>query len=102
MDVESMYFRSSLLRILKDISEAAIVTFDLEMSGITTKPKFSAGDRSHNVGKPTLQQQYDEMKSAAETYQVLQLGITCVSEDLDKGKSFSPDSRAPFEVNSLR
>ncbi|KUJ19557.1 CAF1-domain-containing protein [Mollisia scopiformis] len=84
MDVGGAEFRSSLLRILRDISEATIVTFDLEMSGITTKPKCSAGDQSLNVGKPTLQNQYEEMKSAAETYQVLQLGITCVSEDVDK------------------
>lgn len=81
MDVDATHFRKSLLPILRDICEAKIVTFDLEMSGISTKPSI----RVYDAGKPTLQQQYDEMKSAAETYQVLQMGITCVSEDREKG-----------------
>ncbi|KAE8454123.1 hypothetical protein EG329_005047 [Mollisiaceae sp. DMI_Dod_QoI] len=84
MDIDSAHFRQQLLPILKAISGASIITFDLEMSGIATRPKFSAGDRSHNVGKITLQQQYAEMKSAAEKYQVLQIGITCISEDHER------------------
>ncbi len=85
MDIDSAHFRQQLLPILKAISGASIITFDLEMSCIATRPKFSAGDRSHNVGKITLQQQYAEMKSAAEKYQVLQIGITCISEDHERG-----------------
>ncbi len=81
-----MRFRKELLSILKHISEAAFISFDLEMSGITTRPKYSSGDRSHDVGRPTLQQQYEEMKSAAETFQILQVGITCVEEDRDRGR----------------
>jgi len=85
MEVDSTQFRPKLLSILKNISAASYVTFDLEMSGITTRPKHGAGDRSHDVGKPSLQQQYEEMKSAAEAFQILQLGITCVEEDREKG-----------------
>ena len=85
MEVDQAHFRRQLLPILKNIANASFVTFDLEMSGITTRPKFSAGDRSHDVGKPSLQQQYDDMRSAAETFQVLQFGITCVEEDREKG-----------------
>jgi poly(A)-specific ribonuclease len=85
MDVDASQFRKCLLPILRDICQAKIVTFDLEMSGISTKPKSGAGERTFNIGKPTLQQQYEEMKYAAETYQVLQMGITCVSEDCEKG-----------------
>lgn len=86
MEVDQAHFRRQLLPILKHIANAKFVSFDLEMSGISTRPKYSAGDRSHDVGKPTLQQQYDEMRSAAETFQVLQFGITCVEEDREKGK----------------
>jgi poly(A)-specific ribonuclease len=86
MDVEQAHFRKQLLSILKNIANATFITFDLEMSGITTRPKYSSGDRSHDVGKPTLQHQYEEMKSAAETFQILQMGITCVEEDREKGK----------------
>jgi poly(A)-specific ribonuclease len=85
MEVDSAHFRQILLSILNNISAATYVTFDLEMSGITTRPKHGTGDRSHDVGKPSLQQQYEEMKSAAETFQILQIGITCVEEDREKG-----------------
>jgi poly(A)-specific ribonuclease len=86
MEIDQVHFGRELLPILKHISEAAFISFDLEMSGITTRPKYSTRDRNHENGKPTLQQQYEEMKSAAETFQVLQVGITCVEEDRERGK----------------
>ncbi|KAM3070140.1 hypothetical protein ACMFMG_003825 [Clarireedia jacksonii] len=84
MEVDKNNWKQLLVPILKNIADASFVSFDLEMSGITTRPKYSAGDRSHDVGKPTLQKQYEEVKEAAETFQVLQLGITCVEEDREK------------------
>ena len=87
MEIDQAHFRRQLLPILKHIANATFVTFDLEMSGISTRPKYSSGDRTHDVGKPSLQQLYDEMRSAAETFQVLQVGITCVEEDREKGGS---------------
>jgi hypothetical protein len=85
MEVDHVHFRRQLLSILKHIANATFVTFDLEMSGISTRRKHGTGDRSQNVGKPTLQETYEEMKDAASTYQVVQLGITCVEEDREKG-----------------
>ncbi|PQE32278.1 CAF1 family ribonuclease protein [Rutstroemia sp. NJR-2017a WRK4] len=84
MEVDKNNWKQLLVPILKDIANASFVSFDLEMSGISTRPKYTAGDRSHDVGKPTLQKQYEEVKEAAETFQVLQLGITCVEEDREK------------------
>ncbi|KAF7857284.1 hypothetical protein EAF04_009525 [Stromatinia cepivora] len=84
MEVDKDNWRRLLLPILKDISNATFVSFDLEMSGITTRPKHSNQERTHDVGKPSLQQQYEEVKDAAEAFQVLQIGITCVEEDRDK------------------
>ena len=91
MDVDQAQFRKKLLPILKDIAAATFVTFDLEMSGISTRSRYSSNDRSQDVGKPSLQKQYEEMKSAAETFTILQFGLTCVFEDRDKGKR-SPSS----------
>jgi len=86
MDIDHYQYRKKLLEILRSIANASFVTFDLEMSGISTRPK--PGDRTYDVGKATLQQQYDEIKSAAETFQILQMGLTCVEEDREKGKFF--------------
>ncbi|KAK6582251.1 hypothetical protein PZA11_004659 [Diplocarpon coronariae] len=96
MEVNQSNFRRQLLPILRHIADASFVTFDLEMSGINIRPKHSTGDRSLDVGKPSLQQQYDEMRSAAETFQVLQVGITCVEEDREKG----PDGKSSLFCTS--
>lgn len=87
MEVDKHTFRKQLLPLLTHISNAKFVTFDFEMSGITAKPRNAGSDRANDVGKRTLQQQYEEMKTVAETFQVLQVGICCVEEDLDRGKS---------------
>lgn len=92
MEVDNYNWKQLLLPILKDISNATFVAFDLEMSGITTRPKFTSQERTHDMGKPSLQQQYEEVKDAAETFQVLQLGFTCVEEVRDKGLYPPPTS----------
>ncbi|CAD6505427.1 BgTH12-00918 [Blumeria graminis f. sp. triticale] len=84
MDLCQNEFRRQLLDILDQISDATFVTIDLEMSGIATRHKNSSNDRSLDLAKPTLQQQYEEVKSAAETYQMLQMGITIVKEEREK------------------
>lgn len=86
MDIDQAHFPRQLLSILKHISTATFVTFDLEMSGINTRQRYGNSDRSLDAGKPTLQQQYSDMKSAAETFQVVQFGLTCVQEDRERGK----------------
>lgn len=82
MEVTRDNFREQLLPILQHIANATYVTFDLEMSGINARPR----ERSRDIGKPSLQQQYDENKQAAEMFQVLQVGITCVEENREKGE----------------
>ena len=72
-----------MLPILKKISNAAFVAIDLEMSGISIKSK--PDDKLRDAGKMTLQKNYEETRKVAETFQVLQVGITCVEEDRDKG-----------------
>lgn len=86
MEVNQSEYRQQLLPILKNIAAAKFVSFDLEMSGITTRARF--GDRSQEIGKPSLQQQYEEMRSAAELYQIVQFGITCVEEHVEKGQGY--------------
>jgi poly(A)-specific ribonuclease len=86
MEVNQNEFRAELREILKHASNASYVTFDLEMSGIHQHSRFSPGARGHDNGKPSIQELYDDTKIAAETYQVLQMGITFIEEDREKGK----------------
>ncbi|KAK4983918.1 hypothetical protein LTR50_006914 [Elasticomyces elasticus] len=76
MDVDKTSFQPLLLELLTDISEAHFVAFDLELSGIAAK-------QASGNGKPTLQQRYEETRDAANDYTILQLGLTCVIEDLE-------------------
>ncbi|KFX94431.1 hypothetical protein O988_06301 [Pseudogymnoascus sp. VKM F-3808] len=85
MEVDQQHFWHELLPILKAISTASFVTVDVEMSGISTKSRYSPSGRFNEIGKPSLQQQYEDTKEAAERYQVLQIGLTCVEEDRKNG-----------------
>lgn len=86
MDVSSSNFQSLLPSILDAVATAHFVTIDLELSGIPGhQVNKSRVNGEGSSGKPTLQQRYEETKTAAERYQVLQLGITCVDEDKDRG-----------------
>jgi poly(A)-specific ribonuclease len=75
MEVERESFMAMMPTMLKHISQAHFVAFDLELSGIPT--------RKHNSshGRQTLQQRYHEVKRAAETFHILQVGLTCVEQD---------------------
>ncbi|KAK3701390.1 hypothetical protein LTR37_015488 [Vermiconidia calcicola] len=83
MEVDKTSFYPLLLDILTDISESHFVTFDLELSGIPSK---GAGSNNGKGGRPTLQQRYLETKEAAERYQILQIGLTCVTQDVENQK----------------
>ncbi|KAK4893039.1 hypothetical protein LTR27_008576 [Elasticomyces elasticus] len=76
MDVDKVSFYPLLLDILTDISEAHFVAIDLELSGVVTK------GLNNSTGKPSLQRRYEETKQAAERYQILQFGLTCVQQDI--------------------
>lgn len=78
MDVTGSTFQGLLPSILHFIASAEYVAFDLELSGIPSH-KY----RGH--GKQTLQERYAETKKAAEHYHVLQLGLTCIEEDKERG-----------------
>lgn len=84
MDIDSVHFWSQLLAILRAISNATFVAVDVEMSGIAMRG-FGSHDRSTSMGKPNLQQHYEEVKQAAEKYGVLQFGLTCIEEDRQRG-----------------
>ena len=84
MEVNCHEFRSRLPSILDAISRAHFVTFDLELSGIPGQQMNTP--RVHTKqGKPSLQQRYEESKTAAEQFHILQFGLTCVIEEKKKG-----------------
>jgi len=86
MDVKANKFRSHLPFILEAISRAHFVSFDLELSGIPGRQRGqSRAPGEAGAGKQTLQERYEDTKKAAERYQILQLGLTCVEEDRERG-----------------
>ena len=94
MDVNHRTFHNLLPSLLAAIADAHFVAIDLELSGIPggqiNKAKVpGSGSGSRTDGKPSLQERYEETKSAAEKYQVLQMGITCVGENRHRGIVFS-------------
>ncbi|KAF2716781.1 CAF1-domain-containing protein [Polychaeton citri CBS 116435] len=83
MEVDKTAFYPVLLDVLTDISEALFVTFDLELSGVCSKAPAGGGK---GPGRPSLQERYTETKEAAERYEILQFGLTCVQQDVQSGK----------------
>lgn len=77
MDIDGLNFQAKLPQVLRHVSDAHFVAFDLEMSGIPP--------RNNGPGSNTLQTRYAECKAAAEKYHILQFGITCVEEDASTG-----------------
>lgn len=86
MEVDRHSFNGLLVTILGAVSKAHFVSIDLELSGIHF--------RSHDWHRPTmsrpslesLQERYTRTKKAAEKYQILQVGLTVVEEDVKRGK----------------
>lgn len=79
MDISQTRFPQELLKIINEIAESHFVAFDLEFSGV-------AGRRPVGTGKLNLQELYDDTKAAAEKYQILQVGLTIVKEDVKRGR----------------
>lgn len=77
-------FWSRLLTVLRAMADARFITFDLEMSGIAANRSESAKNTPRRA-LPDLQEYYRETKRAAEKYQVVQFGMTCVTEDRETG-----------------
>lgn len=95
MDIDRVSFYPRLVDILEDISQSHFVAFDLELSGVPTKQSRIGQE----PGRPSLQRRYEEIKAAAEKYQILQIGLTCVREDLDSGKYICKPYN--FEISPL-
>ncbi|KAK2879521.1 hypothetical protein FQN49_000795 [Arthroderma sp. PD_2] len=64
---------------LQDIGDCSFVALDFEFSGIFNQKLRPAS--SYTDGDLSLQKRYEEVKQAAEEYQILQVGITLVIED---------------------
>lgn len=81
MEVPSRQFPSELVNLLQLIADSHFVALDLEFSGIYSRR--TGGGRS----RLSLQQVYEEVREAATQYQILQVGLTIVEEDAQKGTS---------------
>ncbi|MCJ1246045.1 hypothetical protein MMC30_003249 [Trapelia coarctata] len=87
MEVDRSSFHWQLPRMLRALAKAHFVAVDFELSGIQSKTIHRAkGVDKHQGRKQTLQQRYEEVKEAAEKYQILQVGLTIVIQDEQTGK----------------
>lgn len=88
MEITRQNWEGTAGRLLQLIADSHFVSFDLELSGISqvgNRRNAPTEARRANGGKQTLQERYDDAREAAEKYQVLQVGITCVEEDPKTG-----------------
>ncbi|OAL70460.1 hypothetical protein A7D00_5426 [Trichophyton violaceum] len=68
---------------LQDIGDCSFVALDFEFSGIFNQKLRPAS--AYVDGDLSLQKRYEEVKQAAEEYQILQVGLTLVVEDSQNG-----------------
>ncbi|KAF2085243.1 CAF1-domain-containing protein, partial [Saccharata proteae CBS 121410] len=76
MEVDRISFAGRLLDILEAMSESHFISFDLELSGVPSK-------QASSKAKMTMEERYQDIKAAAEKYQILQIGLTCVHQDFE-------------------
>jgi poly(A)-specific ribonuclease len=88
MEVNAITYPHRLLGLLVNISEADFVSFDLELTGIPSHlpGKEPWKPRSGDNKRKTLEDRYQETKTAAERYNILQVGITCARFDYQTNK----------------
>ena len=87
MDISRYNFHFILPSIFAAIADAHFVAIDLELSGIPSRHiDRIRHDGDKMGGRASLQQRYEETRKAAEIYQVLQLGITCVGVNEERGR----------------
>ncbi|EXJ76846.1 hypothetical protein A1O3_10491 [Capronia epimyces CBS 606.96] len=80
MEVTSASFSEQAIHIIQQIADSRFIALDLEFSGV-------AGRRpAGGSGKLSLQEYYQDLRAAAQIYQVLQVGLTIVTEDIEKGQ----------------
>ena len=79
MDISSSSFPSEVIKIIQNIANSRFIAFDLEFSGV-------AGRRAGGLArKLSAQDYYSDLRSAAQIYQILQVGLTVVREDIKEG-----------------
>ena len=89
MEIDRSTFAWQLPHILRAVRDAHFVAFDLELSGIPSKSNHRSRNGPNQSNKQTLQERYSEAKEAAERYQILQVGLTCVTEDEQRSPDLS-------------
>lgn len=87
MDIQKSQFPQEALKIIQHVADSHFIAFDFEFSGVAGRRKAPPGGKREKL---TLQEMYDDTKEAAEKYQILQVGLTIVQEDRDKGEKFLP------------
>ncbi|GFF44506.1 54S ribosomal protein L17, mitochondrial [Aspergillus udagawae] len=89
MDVTAQSFPYHLPRILDDLATCCFVSMDFEFSGIATTSS------NPNRGSQTLQARYEEVKSSADKYQILQVGLTICHENTENASY----TLKPYNIN---
>jgi poly(A)-specific ribonuclease len=89
MELKASNLDQSLQRIFEELANSSFVALDLEFSGISTKQSSQQKRAPSDKGthKQSLQQRYEEVRDAANKYQVLQIGMTVVTENRFPGGS---------------
>jgi hypothetical protein len=82
MDIDRFNFWQTLPGVLEAISLSDYVAFDLEMTGISGHPADKALQHTESTA-------YHAAAEVARTFQILQMGLTCLSYDC-KHKGFRP------------
>ncbi|KIX93195.1 uncharacterized protein Z520_11049 [Fonsecaea multimorphosa CBS 102226] len=80
MDINSGNFSEEVIKIIEHIASSRFIAFDLEFSGVAGR---KPGGRS---GQLDLHEYYQDLRSAAQIYQILQVGLTVVTEDIEEGR----------------
>jgi poly(A)-specific ribonuclease len=72
MEITSKNFWESLPEVLEAMAAATYVSIDVEMTGVYTKNIMSPA-------KPSMDMIYEQAREAAERFQIVQFGLTCIS-----------------------
>ncbi|PYI33958.1 CAF1 family ribonuclease [Aspergillus indologenus CBS 114.80] len=79
MDITAQTFGLSLPKLLDELSTCCFVALDFEFSGLAKRVDGGTTRTS------TLQERYEEVKTSADHFQILQVGLTICHEDLKEG-----------------
>ena len=79
MDIRKDSFGSEAVGLLKNIADSHFIAFDFEFSGVAER-------NSGRAGKQNLEERYVETRDSVQEFQPLQIGLTIVKHDQEKGK----------------